>query len=148
MLQQLLMVLVSCVSIMKSGPVEGYQPLQEWENNSKHRLLICIWEYKRLHNILYKPVLVLHPGQIWNSLLQWTMLADWLLRNTYLSRDYFFQGPSCFFFTEAKCQNSLQWVTLSMRSVLHTVMSSITGSLSPIRYWYLMISVDTDNKIR
>lgn len=31
-LQQTLVAMVSCVRVMKSGPGEGYQPLQEWES--------------------------------------------------------------------------------------------------------------------
>lgn len=55
---------MSCVSIMKSEPEEGYQPPQESENNSMHELLICIWEHRRLHNRLYKPGFVLYSRHI------------------------------------------------------------------------------------
>lgn len=40
-LQQTLVAMVSCVRVMKSGPGEGYQPLQERGSSSKHQLLIC-----------------------------------------------------------------------------------------------------------
>lgn len=51
-LQQTLVAMVSCVSVMKSGPGEGYQPLQEERerdsSSSKHQLLICIQGSGRL----------------------------------------------------------------------------------------------------
>lgn len=51
-LQQTLVAMVSCVSVMKSGPGEGYQPLQEERerdsSSSKHQLLVCIQGSGRL----------------------------------------------------------------------------------------------------
>lgn len=50
-LQQTLVAMVSCVSVMKSGPKEGYQPPEEErerESEQQHQLLICIQGSGRL----------------------------------------------------------------------------------------------------